>query len=329
MRRREFLLGLAGAAASPLAARAQRPDRMQRIGVLLGWSEGELEQSWFSAFIQALNQSGWSESGGNLRIELHWASGDVARMRSLAKELVASAPDVILSSTTPATLALQHETRAIPIVFVIVSDPVGAGLVANLPRPGGNITGFINIEAAMGGKWLEILKEIAPRVARAAMMFNPDTAPGGGRYFLDSFEATARSFGIESTTVPVRSDSDIEAVMSSLAGGQAGLVVTTDSFMQIHREIITTLASRHKVPVVYPEPFFAKQGGLVAYGPDYLDLFRRAAGYVDRILRGSKPSDLPVQVPTKFELIVNLRTAAAAGLEVPQMLLASADEVIE
>jgi putative tryptophan/tyrosine transport system substrate-binding protein len=329
LKRREFITLIGGAAAAwPLVARAQQPDRARRIGVLMGWSETELERSWLAAFIQGLAQLGWAD-GSNVRIEPHWANVDIERMRSLAKELVDSRPDVILSGTTPATAALQRETRSIPIVFVVVSDPVGAGFVASLPRPGGNLTGFINIEAAMGGKWLEILKEVAPRVTRAAMMFNPDTAPGGGRYFLDSYEAAARSLRIEAATAPVRSDAEIEAVMNSLAREQAGLIVMTDSFMGVHRATVIALAARNKIPVVYPEPFWARDGGLVGYGPNHHDMFRRAAGSVDRILRGAKPSDLPVQIPTKFDMVINLKTAAALGLTVPSTLLVLADEVIE
>jgi len=329
VKRRKFITLFGGAAAAwPLVARAQQPDRVRRIGVLMGWSETELERSWFAAFIQGLSQLGWAD-GSNVRIEPHWANGDVERMRALAKELVDSHPDVILSGTTPVTAALQRETSSIPIVFVAVSDPVGAGFIAGLPRPGGNITGFIDIETAMGGKWLEILKEVAPHVTRAAMMFNPDTAPGGGRYFLDSYEAAARSLRVEAGTAPVRSDTEIEAVMNSLVREQAGLIVMTDSFMGVHRATVTALAARNKMPVVYPEPFWARNGGLVAYGSNYQDMFRRAAGYVDRVLRGAKPSDLPVQIPTKFDLVINLKTATALGLTVPPTLLVLADEVLE
>jgi putative ABC transport system substrate-binding protein len=330
MRRREFITLLGGAvAALPLSARAQQTERVRRIGVLMGWSESTLERSWFETFVQGLARFGWVE-GQNLRIELRWGNADVERVRSFARELVELRPDVILCGTTPATAALQRETRTIPIVFVVVSDPVGAGLVTSLPRPGGNITGFINIEAAMGGKWLQLLKEISPRTSRAAIMFNPDTAPGGGRYFLDSYEAAARSLGVAAATAPVRSDADIENVMTSLAREQAGLIVMTDSFTFVHRATITTLASRNRMPVVYPEPVFSKEeGGLIAYGPNYQDLFRRAAEYVDRILHETRPADLPVQIPAKFDLVVNLKTARALGLSVPPTLLVAADEVIE
>ena len=263
-------------------------------------------------------------------MDVRWAAGNVDRMRMFAKELVDLQPDVILASTTPATAALQRETRTIPIVFVNVADPVGAGFVASLPRPGGNITGFINIEAAMAGKWLELLTEIAPGVKRAAIMFNPDTAPCGGSYYLPSFEAAARSFKVEPITAPVHSDAEIETVMTSLGrepGG--GLVVMPDGFMFVHRAPIISLAARNNVPAVYSAPVFVRDGGLLSYGPDWADIFRRAASYVDRILRGAKPAELPVQLPVKFEMAVNLKTAKALGLTVPQSILLRADEVIE
>ena len=257
-------------------------------------------------------------------------SGDVEQMRTFAKELVALQPDVILANTTPVTLALHRATRTIPIVFAIVSDPVSEGLVASLSRPGGNITGFINMEASMGGKWLELLKEIAPGVKRAAIMFNPDTAPGRGSYFLGSFEAAAQSLAVEPIMAAVRSDADIERVITDLArepGG--GLVASSDGFILVHRASLVSLTARHKVPAIYGSQVSPKAGGLLAYGADNLDIFRRAAPYVDRILRGAKPADMPVQVPTKFELVINLKTASALGLEVPPTLLARADEVIE
>jgi putative ABC transport system substrate-binding protein len=251
MRRREFIRSVGGAAAAwPLIARAQQPDRMRRVGVLMGWSENDPQYpSWIAAFIQALAQLGWSD-GRNIRIDVRWIHGEVDRARALAKELVELQPDVILAGTTPATAALQRATRTIPIVFVVVSDPVGAGFVDSLPRPGGNITGFINIEAAMGGKWLELLKEIAPRLRRVAIMFNPDTAPGGGSYFLDSFEAAARSLAVEPMTAHVHSDAEIERVITSLGHEQAGLVLASDSFLAVHRRTIISLAARNNVPAI-------------------------------------------------------------------------------
>jgi putative ABC transport system substrate-binding protein len=278
--------------------------------------------------VQGLQQLGWAD-GRNVRIDYRWANGDIDRMRAFAKELVELRPDVILSNTTPATAALQRETRTIPIVFVIVSDPVGAGLVASLPRPGGNITGFINIEASLGGKWLELLKEIAPAVRRVAIMFNPDTAPGGGSYFQGPFEAAAKSLAVEPMTAPVRSDAEIESVITSLGREQGGLVVMTDGYMTVHRGRIISAAAQGSVPAIYAESFSPKDGGLLSYGANYLDIFRHAVTYVDRILRGTTPGDLPVQVPSLFELVINLRTAKALSLQIPPTLLARADEVIE
>jgi putative ABC transport system substrate-binding protein len=271
---------------------------------------------------------GWN-NGRNLRMDVRWAAGSVDRMRMFAKELVDLQPGVILANTTPVTAALRNETHTIPIVFVVVSDPVGAGFVASLARPGGNITGFINVEASFGGKWLELLKEIAPRVRRAAIMFNPDTAPGGGSYFLGSFESAAQSLGVEPITAPVRSVAEIESVMTRLGrepGG--GLAVMSDGFMFIHRGSIISLAARGNVPAIYFDAALSKDGGLLSFGADLRDMFRRAASYVDRILRG-EPADLPVQVPTKFELVINLKTAKALGLTVPLTLQVRADEVIE
>jgi putative tryptophan/tyrosine transport system substrate-binding protein len=330
MRRREFIRLVGGAAAAwPLIARAQQPDRMRRVGVLMGWSENDPQYpSWIAAFIQALAQLGWSD-GRNIRIDVRWIHGEVDRARALAKELVELQPDVILAGTTPATAALQRATRTIPIVFVVVSDPVGAGFVDSLPRPGGNITGFINIEAAMGGKWLELLKEIAPRLRRVAIMFNPDTAPGGGSYFLDSFEAAARSLAVEPMTAHVHSDAEIERVITSLGREQAGLVLASDSFLAVHRRTIISLAARNNVPAISVFLFSPQEGGLISYGPNNEDMFRRAASHVDRILRGAKPGDLPVEIPTKFDLVINLKTAKALGLDVPLHLQRLADEIIE
>jgi putative ABC transport system substrate-binding protein len=263
-------------------------------------------------------------------IEERWASADVERIQRFAHELVASKPDLILANTTPVTAALQRETATIPIVFVIVSDPVGAGFAKSLARPGGNITGFINFEDTMGGKWLELLKEVAPAVTRAVIMFNPDTAPGNGGYFLPSFEAAGPLLGAKAIAAPVRSADDIEHAIADLASAPGGgLVVMTDSFMTVHRSLLMTLGQRFKLPVVYPLGVYAREGGLLGYAPDYLDLFRRSASYVDRILKGDSPATLPIQVPTKFELVINLKTAKALGLDVPPTLTARADEVIE
>ncbi len=331
MRRREFIAGLGGAVAWPFAARAQQADRMRRIGVLMGWEESDAgAKAVLSRFTQRLAELGWIDRR-NVRIEVRWPASNVVRMRTLAKELVELQPDVILSHTTPVTTALQRETRSIPIVFAMVADPVGAGFVAGLPRPGGNITGFGTQEAGMAGKWLELLTEIAPNVKRAAAIFNPDTAPGGGSYYLPAFEAAARSFKVAPIIARVHSDAEIETVISSLgreSGG--GLVVMPDVYMTDHRKTIILLAGRNNVPAVYGDiPEAVKDGGLLSYGPDDGDLFRRAAPYVDRILRGEKPADLPVQLPTKFEVAVNLKTAKALGLTVPETLLATADEVIQ
>ena len=265
-----------------------------------------------------------------MRIDYRWAAGDITRIRAFAKELVATQPDVILANTTPVTAALHDESRTIPIVFVMVSDPVGDGFVASLPRPGGNITGFINYEASMASKWPELLKEISPGVTRAALIYNPDTAPGGGSYFWRAFEAAAPSLPIKPVAAPVRNRAEIEAVITALSGEPGGGAVTGfDGFLSVNRESIISLATRNKLPMVSPLRVYSTDGGLVSYGPDYLDLFRRAALYVDRILRGTIPSELLVQVPTKFDLVINLKTAKALGLDVPPMLLGRADEVIE
>ena len=323
MRRRQFIAGLAGAAAWPLAVRAQQSERMRRLGVLIPLEENDEVKGWFSGFTQGLAELGWTD-GRNVRIDVRWASS-IDRARMYAKELVDLQPDVILSQSTPVTAAFQRETRTIPIV-----DPVGSGFVASLPRPSGNITGFIDEEAGMASKWLELLTQIAPGVKRVAMMFNPDTAPGGGSYFLPSFESAARSLKVEPIIARVRSDAEIEAVLTSLGretGG--GLIVMPDLFMWVHRAPIILLAARNNIPAVYQLSFFVRDGGLLSYGPDGADLFRRASSYVDRILRGAKPADLPVQVPVKFVMAVNVKTAKALGLTVPQSILLSADQVIE
>jgi ABC-type uncharacterized transport system substrate-binding protein len=330
MRRREFIVLLGGVAARPFAARGQETDRRRRVGVLMGYAPTDPSaQSFLAAFVESLQASGWTV-GKNISIETRWARGDTERIKKAAKELIDLAPEVILSNTTPVTVALHQATRTIPIVFAIVSDPVGAGLVQDLSRPSGNITGFINVEDSMGGKWLELLNEIATHVRRAAIMFNPDTAPGNGSYFSASFAQAARRLGIEPINASVRSDTDAERAITMLGGdGTGGLVVSADSFMVVHRATIISLAAQNKVPAIFFTPAFPKDGGLVAYGADSRDVFRRAGPYVDRILRGARPSELPIQVPTKFELVINLKTAKALSLTIPAAVLALADEVIE
>jgi putative ABC transport system substrate-binding protein len=331
MKRREFIAGLGGAVMwQPAGARAQQSDRARRIGALLGWSQDNpILRSYFAAFAQELARLGWSD-GGNVRIDSRWTFSVGERAQVFAKELVALNPDVIFAVTTPATGALQRETRAIPIIFAVVSDPIGAGFAASLARPGGNITGFINVEAAMGGKWLALLRDVAPHIKRAAIMFNPDTAPGNGSYFLDSFETSAAAMSIEPVAMRVRSDAEIERAIASLGRDGGGLVVMSDSFMGDHHLTVISSAARNRVPAVMgvANPG-ANEGELISYGPSLTDLFQRAAGYVDCILRGAKPADLPIQLPVKYDLAVNLKTAKALGLIIPETLLATADEVIQ
>jgi putative ABC transport system substrate-binding protein len=330
MRRREFIRLFGGAAAAwPLAARAQQPDRVRRIGVLMGYAESDQEaQAWVAAFREGLQKLGWTE-GRNIRIDIRWATGDGKAIQRLAKELVALQPDLIISPTTPSTAALLQQTRAIPIVFALVADPIGSGFVASFPRPGGNATGFINFEPTIASKWLELLKEIAPHVQRVAFLFNPATAPHF-EYFLNPFKAATASFGVEAITAPVRDTSELESVIAAQAREpNSGLIVMPDSFTTSRRVEIISLAARYRLPVIYPYREFAEVGGLLSYGLDRLDNFRRAATYADRILKGEKPSELPVQAPVKFELVINLKTAKALGLTVPPTLLARADEVIE
>jgi putative ABC transport system substrate-binding protein len=329
MRRREFIAGLGSAAAWPLAARAQQGDRVRRIGVLMAGGENDpLEKPLFPAFTQALADLGWTD-GRNARMDLRWGGGDINRIRALAKELVDLQPDVILSNTTPVTAAFQRGTRTIPIVFATVADPVASGIVPRLDRPGGNTTGFAMWEASLAGKWLELLSEIAPGLKRAAIMFNPDLNPVSA-YFMPAFETAARSLKVEAITAPVQDEIEIETAIIALGRGpRGGLVVTADAFVMAHRAPIILAAARNNVPAVYILSDCARVGGLLSYGPNLIDNLRRAATYVDRILRGEKPGDLPVQVPTKFEMIVNLKTAKALGLTVPQSILLRADEVIE
>jgi len=330
MKRRTFITLLGGAAAWPLAAQAQQSERMRRIGVLMGWNESDPEaQANLAAFVQELQQLGWTE-GRNLQIDYRWANGDVNRMQIFAKELAGLAPDAILAHTTPVTRALHQETRTIPIVFVIVSDPVGEGFVAGLSRPGGNITGFIHTEGEFIGKLLELLTEIAPSVKRVAIMFNPETAPGRGSYYLPSFERAARSLKLEAIAGAVRNDAEVEAILAMLGRREGGgFVAMPDGFTLVHRATMILQAARNKIPAVYWNAIIARDGGLLSYGPDTGDICRRAASYFDRILRGAKPAELAVQLPTKFQMAVNLKTARALGLALPQSILLRADEVIE
>jgi putative ABC transport system substrate-binding protein len=308
-------------------AGAQQGDRVRRIGVLIGGDENDPEWKLrYSAFTQALADLGWTD-GRNVRIDLRWAGGD-NRTRALAQELVGLQPDIILASSTPATVALQRETRVIPIVFAAVGDPVASGLVARLDRPSGNITGFAIEEASMGGKYLELLLEIARGLKRAAILFNPDAGPAS--VFMPSFETAARSLKVIPITAPVHSDREIETAIIDLGrepGG--GLIALADIFTIAHRAPIISAAARNNVPAFYSYSAFAREGGLLSYGLDRVDTFRRAASYVDRILRGASPAELPIQFPTKFELVINLKTAKALGLSVPQSILLRADEVIE
>jgi putative tryptophan/tyrosine transport system substrate-binding protein len=329
--RRQFITLLGSAAVAwPVAARAQEPDRMRRIGVLMGYAESDREgQLWLAAFRERLQKLGWAESR-TIHIDYRWAAPDDAESRQrFAKELVALQPDLILSNNTPTTEALLEQTRTIPIIFAFVTDPVGSGFVAGLPRPGGNVSGFTTFEPSMGGKWLELLKEIAPRVARVAVLFNPATATYTESY-LNLVKASAASLAVESIVAPVRDASELESVIAAQARGpNSGLLMMPDSFVTAHGAEVVSLAARYRLPVVSPLRFFAELGGLLSYGVDVADNFRRAADYVDRCLRGAKPSELPVQAPVKFELVINLKTAKALGLIVPQTLQVAADKLIE
>ena len=329
MKRREFFTLLGGAAASwPPAARAQHGDRIRRIGVLISQTADDPEsKASVAAFLEGLQQSGWTD-GRNVRIENRWGAGDAERIRRGATDLVALAPDVILTSGASTLAPLLQATSTVPIVFVNVSDPVGAGFVDSLARPGGNATGFIQFEYGIGGKWLELLREIAPGVTRAAVIRDPAISSGLGQW--GALQSVAPSVGVELSPVNVRDAPEIERAMAAFArSSNGGLIVTGSALAVFHRDLIIRLAARNKLPAVYYRQVFVTDGGLISYGPDLLDQFRRAAGYVDRILKGEKPADLPVQAPTKYELVINLKTAKTLGLEVPPTLLARADEVIE
>ena len=332
MKRREFITLLGGAVAAwPLAARAQQAERVRLLVAMMGGRNADTDlegRAWFAAFRQALQELGWVE-GRNFRADYLWPSGDLDRMRAIAKEFVDLKPDVMLASDTPSVEALLRETRTIPIVFTNLADPVGTGLVWSLARPGGNATGFTGFEYSLAGKWLEMLKEIAPAVTRVAVLFNPETAPFAQQY-LSFIETSASTFGVTANAASIGSISEIEAAIEAQARASGGgLIVLPDTFTFSNRAPLIALAARYRLPAIYAIRGQAVDGGLLSYGSDLVDLHRRAAGYVDRILRGEKPSDLPVQAPTKYELVINLKTAKALGLEVPPTLFARADEVIE
>jgi putative tryptophan/tyrosine transport system substrate-binding protein len=329
MRRRDFITGIAGTAGAwPLAAQAQQPERIRRIGALMNSAADDQEgQARMAAFLQRLQELGWTD-GRNVRIETRWAGSDAERLRRDAGELVALAPDVILASASPSVAALQQASRSVSIVFANVIDPVGAGFVASLARPGGNATGFLAYEYSLSGKWLELLKEISPRVTRAAVLRDPALAAGIGQ--LAAIQSVAPSFGVELTPLDVRDAGEIEHAIDAFARApNGGLIVTASTLATTHRKLIIMLAARNRLSTVYPFRFFVDGGGLISYGQDSIDAYKRAASYIDRILKGEKPADLPVQAPTKYELAINLKTAKALGIDLPPMLLARADEVIE
>ena len=329
MRRRNFLALAGGAATWPLAVRAQQATGMRRLGLLLNLSESDVEaQRLVKSFREGLAQLGWAD-GRNLRIDYRWTDGDVGRIKTFAKELVDLLPDIVVGYATPSVAALQQETRSIPIVFLSVTDPVGQGLVTSLANPGGNITGFAVFEFSLGAKWMDALKQIAPRLKRVTTIFNPKTAPYYSLY-LDAIEKAASSIAVEPIVVEVHDDVEIERAISTVSREpDSGLIAMSDSFNMVHRRTIIALVDRYRLPAMYYFPFFARDGGLISYGPDEADMFRQAAGYVDRILKGAKASDLPVQQPTKYELVINLKTAKALGLTIPEPFLQTADEVIE
>jgi putative tryptophan/tyrosine transport system substrate-binding protein len=328
VKRREFITLLGGALAWPLTARAQRPDRMRRVGVLMHLAADDPEgQRRVAAFLQGLQEAGWA-IGRNVNIDMRWAAGEADRFPRYAMELVALAPDVILASATPSVRAVQQTTRTVPIVFVLVPDAVGSGIVASLSRPGGNATGLTPNEFGMSVKWLELLKQIAPNVTRAAVLRDPANPAGIGQF--GAIQGAAPSFGVEISPIGVDDAEQIERGITAFAREpNGGLIVLALPTTLVHRNLIIKLAAQHRFPAVYNSRLFAAEGGLMSYGPDILDQYRSAAGYVDRILRGAKPADLPVQQPTKFELVINLKTAKALGLTVPNTLLALADEAIE
>jgi len=328
MQRREFITLLGSAAAWPLAAHAQQPERMRRIGIIVAASPDDASfQTWIGVFLQALGQLGWS-IGRNVRIDTHWATTKAATIRRHATELAALAPDVILTAGTSTTGPMLEATRTVPIVFATIVDPVGSGFIDSLARPGGNATGFLLFEYSLGGKWLELLKQIAPTVTRVAVLRDAATPSGTGQF--GAIQAVAPSLNVDVVPVNMRDDADFERTIAAFARSpNGGLILTGSGRSILHRDLIIALAARHKLPAIYFEKFFVTAGGLISYGSDRIELYRLAAGYVDRVLRGEKPADLPVQAPTKFELAIDLKTAKALDLTVPPSLLASANEVIE
>ena len=328
MRRREFIALFGGATAWPFAARAQQPERMRHIGLLLPATKDDADyQPWIGAFVKTLEELGWID-GRNVRVDIHWATANAAEIRKQATELAALAPDVILAPGTLTAGLLLQATRTVPIVFPIIADPVAGGLVDSLARPGGNATGFMLFEYSISGKWLELLKQIAPDVTRVAVLGDPDTATGPAQFGV--IQAVAPSLRVEVSSFNKRDASEIERAVTAFAQSpNGGLIMTAGGPALAHRDLIITLAARFKLPAVYFDRAFVVAGGLLSYGPDRIDLYRRAAGYVDRILKGEKPADMPVQAPTKYQLVINLKTAKALGLTVPQPLQVSADEVIE
>jgi putative ABC transport system substrate-binding protein len=330
MRRREFITLLGGALADQaIPANAQEPVRVRTVGVLMGFANDAEANARTEALEKGLESEGWS-LGQNLRIEYRYAEGDSMRMQALAKELAELKPDCILGQSTPVTAALMQATRTIPIVFVAVSDPIGSGFVASMARPGGNITGFTVLHASIAGKYLEILKEMVPQLARAAIMYNPNSVPGGGTFFSRPFIESSTKLKVRPITAEVHDRSEIENAITKLGSESgSGLILVPDNFMSVHRDLIISLTAQFRIPAIYPYRYFAEAGGLMSYGVHAIDQFRRASEYVSRILYGAKPADLPVQAPTKFELVINLRTAKALGLVPPKILLAGAEQVIE
>ena len=329
MRRRQFIAMLGGTAAFPLAAAAQQQDRIRRLGIIIAVGQTPEYVSALAAFEQALGSLGWS-SADNLRIDIRWSAGDQERTRDAVKEILAVNPSVILAQSSPVVDALLSMTRTVPVVFLHVADPVTSGFVSSLARPGGNVTGITHIEPSIGGKWLQLLKEMEPAVARSALLVNSETEPDRGAIFINPFEAAARALRVVTVKAEVRDLQGIEAAMASLSTGpRSGVIVTPNAFFADHSTKIVALAERFRLPTVYPYRYYVAQGGLLSYGVNNVDLFRQAAPYVDRILRGSKAGDLPVQQPTRFALIINNKTAKALGLTVPPSLVARADEVIE